>query len=248
MTLAPGVLSTYLGPIVWFVMVVGSVIKWAGLALVGAFLFTSLADPQRAAGAVSSLRSAGTLFSTYGTGIKDLLEGIGTGSAKLLNPFWTLRDLIYGPQAGAQIQTNVRQAESTDFQTPASTLIINTEQDPSPPFNPGTTPGPLPTSDPRDALSVPFFTDRSISPVPVANVQVHGVNVPLSEDAIKWYQDLGVTVSPPNTETVHSQNPSNATSITHVTSRPSSGPSSGVSFSSSGHSGSWSGGGFRAAN
>jgi hypothetical protein len=228
-------------------MVVGNVVKWLGLALVGAFLFMSVADPSRASATVSTLRSGGTLLSTYGGGIRDLFEGIGTGTAKLLNPFWTLRDLIYGPQAGAQVDTAVREAVSTGQAITASGIIANVEENPSPPFNPGNTPGPGPLFGGQQPLSVPFFTDTSISPVPVANVSVHGQNVPLSQAAISYYQNLGVTVSPQNAETVASQNSSNANS-SNSASTSTNVSSSGVSFASSGHSGSWSGGGFGAAN
>lgn len=231
-------------------MVVGNVVKWLGLALVGAFLFMSVADPSRASATVSTLRSGGPLLSTYGTGIRDLFEGIGTGAAKLLNPFWTLRDLIYGPQAGAQVDTAVRESVSTGQAITASGIIANVEDNPSEPFDPGNTHYDRFQNAP---LSVPFYTDTSISPVPVANVSVHGQNVPLSQAAISYYQNLGVTVSPQNAQTVASQNSSNANSSNSASTNASAShtattPGSGANFGGQPSGGRWSGGGFRAAN
>lgn len=236
-------------------MVVGSVVKWLGLGLVGAYLFISLADPARAMAASGAIRQGGSLLSTYGGGIRDLFEGIGTGTAKLLNPFWTLRDLIYGPQAGPQAQLDVRQVSSTNPLASTTNILANPNQGgqffPSPSPTPSPIPPTPPTTGPPSQGGFRYYTDPKIGQTPVANVVVHGQNVPLSQAAISFYQRAGVTVSPQVNQTVSSQNNGNATSASSTSSSVSSSSSSGgsgVSFSSSGHSGSWSGGGFGAAN
>ena len=43
-----------------------------------------------------------SVFGGLGTGFQAFGTGVGTGTAQLLNPLFTLRDLIYGPQAGQQ--------------------------------------------------------------------------------------------------------------------------------------------------
>lgn len=50
----------------------------------------------------SSVGSFGQGFSSVGGGIFDLFKGVGSGVAQLFNPLFTLRDLIYPPQAGNQ--------------------------------------------------------------------------------------------------------------------------------------------------
>ena len=94
-------------------MVISSVIKWLGLGLVGAFALSALIDPARASGTVSAFGGIGSALGSLGTGVQSLLTGIGIGSSKLLNPLWTLRDLIYGPQAGVQTPLDIQQSIST---------------------------------------------------------------------------------------------------------------------------------------
>ena len=87
-------------------------------------------------------------------------------------------------------------------------------------------------------------TPGSIFNVGGSNIQtsiVHGQSLPLSQEARNYYQNIGVDVS----GTVQSE-PTGGGS--NNTTGGGGGAGSGVSFSSSGHSGSWSGGGFGAAN
>ncbi len=81
-----------------------SITKWLIYGLVGAFALSSLIDPARAQGTVSAFGGIGTALGSLGSGVQSLFTGVGTGTAKLFNPLFTLRDLIYGPQAGAQVQ------------------------------------------------------------------------------------------------------------------------------------------------
>ena len=73
--------------------------KWIILGLAGAFAISALVDPARAHGTVSAFGGIGTALGSLGGGVQSLLSGVGTGTAKLFNPLFTLRDLIYGPQA-----------------------------------------------------------------------------------------------------------------------------------------------------
>jgi len=184
--------------------------KWLIYGLVGAFAVSALIDPARAQGTISAFGGVGTALGSLGGGIQSLLTGTGTGISKMFNPLFTLRDLIYGPQAGVQVQSDIEQVTSTGniqaSQIAAQQIAI--ELDPAAPFTPVNTGfGGIPLS--------PGYTYRSkpsISPVPVAQVMVHGQSLPLSQEAIKHYQALGVAVSPESSETVAAQNSGNATS------------------------------------
>ena len=94
-------------------MVLGSVTKYLVYGLLAAFAITSLAQPSRAYAATQVFGGVGSSLSSLGTGIKDVLEGTGVGVSKLFNPLFTLRDLIYGPQAGQQSPLDVREETST---------------------------------------------------------------------------------------------------------------------------------------
>ncbi|SVB90772.1 uncharacterized protein METZ01_LOCUS243626, partial [marine metagenome] len=90
-----------------------SITKWLIYGLVGAFALSSLIDPARAQGTVQAFGGIGTALGNLGRGTQSLLTGVGTGAAQLFNPLWTLRDLIYGPQAGAQVQKDMYEITST---------------------------------------------------------------------------------------------------------------------------------------
>jgi hypothetical protein len=183
-------------------MVLGSITKYLVYGLLAAFAITSLAQPSRAYAATQVFGGVGSSLSSLGTGVKDFLEGTGTGVSKLFNPLFTLRDLIYGPAAGQQTALDMREETSTGniensaqaieasevLQVQPETLINPTYQSPS----------------------FAFTNIPSISPAPVASSVVHGQTVPLSQAAIDYYQALGVSVSPANSQTVASRNTSNA--------------------------------------
>ena len=183
-------------------MVLGSIGKYLVYGLLAAFAITSLAQPSRAYASTQVFGQIGPSLSSLGTGIKDVLEGTGTGVSKLFNPLFTLRDLIYGPAAGQQAALDVREETTTGniatsqqaieasevLQTQPETLINPTYQ--TPPFA--------------------FSSLPSISPAPVAPSVVHGQILPLSQAAIDHYQALGVSVSPANAQTVASRNTSTA--------------------------------------
>ena len=209
-----------------------SITKWLVYGLVGAFALSSLIDPDRAKGTVSAFSGIGGVLGNLGAGLKSLGQGAGSGAAGLLNALWTLRDLIYGPQAGAQVQKDMYEITSTgntqssqqeiqqqqnvqsQFQSTGSfpTQMIPQQQE-------GMTPNynyqqsELGAADAAN-LALEGFSYHSVPGIgtaPVTQAQVHGVNVPLSAAAVQYYQSIGVDVSPANNETVAANNAGNAT-------------------------------------
>jgi hypothetical protein len=227
--------------------------------LVGAFALSSLIDPARAQGTVSAFSGIGGVLGNLGAGLKSLGQGAGTGAAGLLNPLWTLRDLIYGPQAGAQVQKDMYEITSTgntantqqeiqqqqnvqaQFQSTGSFPTQTTPQ-----HQEGMTPayslqGSTIGAGDAANLALEGFSysyQAGLNPAPVTQAQVHGTNVPLTTQAVQYYQSIGVDVSPTNPQTVAANNGGNATG----------GGAQASATSGSSSAGRWSGGGFRAAN
>ena len=245
-------------------MVVGSLVKWLGLGLVGAFVVLSMYQPGRASAAASAIKEGGSILGSYGTGIQTLLTGIGTGTAKLFNPLFTLRDLIFGEQAGAQVQKDIWQSASTQNLTNAQTAgaLAQIQLDPNAPYTPVTTGfGGVPLGTPPDysfqlaeqgaaaaantALEQSSYTGgfnyqtlAGFGPAPVASVIVHGQNLPLSQAAIQYYQQAGVTVSPAPSQTVASQNTGNATGASGASANYSAGAAQAAGYSTGAATGS----------
>jgi len=229
-----------------------SIGKWLLYGLVGAFAVSALVDPARAQGTISAFSGVGTALGSLGGGIQSLLSGVGTGTAKLFNPLFTLRDLIYGPQAGVQIPTDIRQSSSTQNltikQEPAEMKSIML--DPAAPYTPITTGfGGTPALGEPPNYSVAIaqegaaeaantaiqgFSYRSVpglGPGPVAQVMVHGESLPLSQAAISHYQALGVTVSPEVNQTIQAQNSGNATGASSASSNYQAGAAQAAGYS-----------------
>jgi len=121
-------------------MVITSVLtKILPLAAVGlgiAFLYNVINKPGAAsesAGALGqTLFSFGSGLGSVWGGINEFLTGIGTGSAKLLNPLFTLKTLFYGDNSpDAIFQENADTASNTTVTDP----VVNTASD-----QPGVTP------------------------------------------------------------------------------------------------------------
>jgi len=182
-----------------------------------------LIDPVRAQGTIGAFSGVGTALGSLGSGVQSLLTGVGTGTAKLFNPLFTLRDLIYGPQAGVQVEKDIYQVSATGNlttkQTPYEVEAI--QLDPNAPYTPF----------PNPVTGFSYSSRPSISPVPVAQVMVHGQSLPLSQDAIKYYQQIGVSVSPESAETVTAQNSGNATSNSSASANYSSGAAQAAGYS-----------------
>ena len=200
-----------------------SIGKWLLYGLVGAFAVSALVDPARAQGTIGAFSGVGTALGSLGGGIQSLLTGTGTGISKMFNPLFTLRDLIYGPQAGVQVEKDIYQSSATGNlttkQTPYEVEAI--QLDPNAPYTPF----------PNPVTGFSYSSRPSISPVPVAQVMVHGQSLPLSQDAIKYYQALGVSVSPESAETVTAQNSGNATSNSSASANYSAGAAQAAGYS-----------------
>ena len=76
-------------------MVIGKLTSYLALGVVGAFLINALVRPQSALGTGAALTETGTGIASIGAGIGESLRSIGQGSAKLLDPLFSLRDLVY---------------------------------------------------------------------------------------------------------------------------------------------------------
>ena len=198
----------------------------------GAFAVSALVDPARAQGTIGAFGGIGTALGSLGAGIKSLGAGVGFGAASLFNPLFTLRDLIYGPQAGVQVQSDIEQVTSTGnlaaSQIAAQQQAI--ELDPAAPFTPVNTGfGGMPLTQEPSGFS--YSSQPSISPSPVTQVMVHGQSMPLSAAAISHYQALGVTVSPISNQTIAAQNSGNATSNRSASANYSAGAAQAAGYS-----------------
>jgi len=206
-----------------------SIGKWLLFGLVGAFAISSLINPQKAFATTQAFGGVGTALASLGGGIQSLFTGVGTGTAKLFNPLFTLRDLIYGPQAGVQVEKDIYQVSATgNLTTKQNPYEVEAIQlDPSAPFTPvnlGFGGAPL-------TSGFAFRSQPSISPAPVAQAIVHGQSLPLSQAAISHYQAIGVAVSPESNQTVAAQNAGNATSNRSASSNYSAGAAQAAGYS-----------------
>jgi len=116
--------------------VLSKVIPLAAVGIAIAFLYNIINKPGAAsesAGALGqTLYSFGGGLGSVGGGIQDFLTGVGTGSAKLLNPLFTLKTLFYGDDSPSTIfQENADTASNTTVTDP----VVNTASD-----QPGVTP------------------------------------------------------------------------------------------------------------
>jgi len=76
-------------------MVIGKLTGYLALGLVGAFLINALVRPASAIGTGGALQETGKGIASIGEGIGESLRSIGSGSSKLLDPLFSLRDLLY---------------------------------------------------------------------------------------------------------------------------------------------------------
>jgi len=199
-----------------------SLTKWLVYGLVGAFAVSALIDPARAQGTISAFGGVGTALGSLGGGIQSLLTGTGTGISKMFNPLFTLRDLIYGPQAGVQVEKDIYQVSATGNLTTKQTAyeVEAIQLDPAAPYTPFPNPA-----------GFSYSSRPSISAAPVAQVMVHGQSLPLSQAAISHYQALGVEVSPTSSQTVAAQNSGNATGASSASSNYSAGAAQAAGYS-----------------
>ena len=76
-------------------MVIGKLTGYLALGLIGAFLINALVRPASAIGTGGALQETGKGIASIGEGIGESLRSIGSGSSKLLDPLFSLRDLLY---------------------------------------------------------------------------------------------------------------------------------------------------------
>ncbi len=104
-------------------MVIGKLTGYLALGLVGAFLLNALIRPQSALGTGAALTETGSGIASIGTGIGESLRSIGSGSAKLLDPLFSLKDLIYDSKvSGAANVSAVAQNEGLGSTPSRSTI------------------------------------------------------------------------------------------------------------------------------
>ena len=237
-----------------------SIGKWLIYGLVGAFAISALIDPARAQGTIGAFGGVGTALGSLGAGVQSLFTGVGTGAAKLFNPLFTLRDLIYGPQAGVQVPNDIRQSSSTQNltgqQEPYQMKAIML--DPAAPYTPVTTgfggtpalgePPNYTVATAQEGAAIaadtaiqgfsytPTITGSSAGSVWSFLNPTYGWNTGLesqgvTQNTIERDQALGVIVSPEVNESVQSQNSGNATSVSSASSNYVAGAAQNLGYS-----------------
>ena len=109
-------------------MVIGRLAGYLGIAFVGAWLLNTLVRPQEALGSASALVETGTGIASIGEGIGSSLRSIGSGSAKLLDPLFSLKDLLYdsrvsGSATISPVAQNQGSLTSSNISSPSSSTI-----------------------------------------------------------------------------------------------------------------------------
>ena len=165
--------------------------KWILIAagLVGLGLFTQEAA---ATGLTGTLQRTGLGGSAIGSGAAAAGTGIGQGIGGLfkgiLSPFWEVRNIVRGFMNLGSATPWLE--DSNEGQGGGSG---DTTGDGG-----GSSPVPVPiiqgSPDLYTGGGFTYYNDPSISSVPVADVTVHGQDLPLSAEAIAFYKNLGVAV------------------------------------------------------
>jgi len=219
-------------------MVLGSLGKWLVLGLVGAFAIISLVQPARASAAASAIKEGGSILGSYGTGIQTLLTGIGTGAAKLFNPLFTLRDLIFGPQAGAQVQKDIWQSATTQNLTSAQTagVLAQIQLDPNAPYTPVTTGfGGVPLGTPPDysfQLAEQGAAAAANTALEQGSYTTGFGTITGASPGSQWtFLPSGAVVTPEPADTVASQNSGNASGVSAASSTYSAGAAQAAGYS-----------------
>ena len=163
--------------------------KWI---IIGAgILFLGLFTQEAAAtGLTGTLQRTGLSGSAIGSGVSAAGSGIGSGIAGifkgLLSPFWEIRNIITGFM-------NLGSATPWDT-TGGGGGTGNTTGD-------GGGSEPIPQSimqgqpDIYSGKGFTYYSAPHLSPSPVTDVTVHGKELPLSAEAVQYYENLGVVVT-----------------------------------------------------
>ena len=129
-------------------MVIGKIGSYLALGLAGAFVLNALIRPGSAAATGGALQETGAGIASIGAGIGDSLRSIGGGSAKLFDPLFTLRDLVFTSDAGTAAgvgpvnQPQVENWQPSRSSPVAATITASSVSDSSRPSgSPSTAPG-----------------------------------------------------------------------------------------------------------
>jgi len=108
-------------------MVIGKITSYLALGLIGAFLLNTIIRPGQAIGTGGALQETGKGIASIGAGIGASLRSIGSGSAKLLDPLFSLRDLVYSSDVtgAANVSPTAQATGETNYNvsTPSSSTI-----------------------------------------------------------------------------------------------------------------------------
>ena len=104
-------------------MVIGKIGGYLALGLVGAFLLNALIRPASAIGTGAALQETGSGIASIGAGIGESLRSIGSGSAKLLDPLFSLKDLIYDAKVAGAANVSPVAQNSGEGARPSSSTI-----------------------------------------------------------------------------------------------------------------------------
>ena len=138
------------------------VIPLAAVGLGIAFLANVLTKPGQASASAGALGQTfgafGSGLGSLGEGVSGLLTGIGQGSAKLLDPLFSLKTLFYGDDS---VDVILSENQSTASNTTRSDPVVNTASD---------QPGVTPTSPASSTVTHtgPGFTQTTTSTGPAA--------------------------------------------------------------------------------
>jgi len=102
-------------------MVIGKIGSYLALGLVGAFLLNTLIRPASAIQSGAALGVTGSGIASIGEGIGQSLRSIGSGSAKLFDPLFTLRDLVYSSDVSgsANVGAVANESMQQEFSQPS---------------------------------------------------------------------------------------------------------------------------------
>ena len=207
-----------------------SIGKWLLYGIIGAFAISALVRPEQAYATTQAFSGVGSALGSLGGGIQSLLTGTGTGVAKLFNPLFTLRDLIYPAQAGAQTPKDIQELSSIGAIQSTPQYIADIQTIEGQPGTPSLQ-APQISQNLVNLSNQGFVFGSNPSFGTTAPSIVHGQSLPLSQEAINYYQQLGVTVSPESSETVASQNSSNAGGVSSASSNYSAGAAQAQGYS-----------------
>ena len=103
-------------------MVIGKIGSYLALGLVGAFLLNTLIRPASALGTGAALQETGIGIASIGEGIGASIRSIGSSSAKLFDPLFTLRDLVYSSDVSgsANVGAVANESMQQQFSTPST--------------------------------------------------------------------------------------------------------------------------------